>query len=910
MVTFLQDTLADIQRKHSDLSNLSFILPSKRAGGFLMDVLKKQLKNTQFAPKIFSIEEFVEGLSHLTIVDATELIFKSYQAYLLTDTISEKDDFETYTSWATTLLNDFNEIDRYLVAPKPFFSYLSSVKTLERWGVQQGATEIIKNYLSFWNGLFDFYGRLQALLLKENLGYQGMVYREAVSNVKQYIQNNTSKTHIFIGFNALNTAEQTIIQEFLASGNCEIYWDIEKQFFEDEAHSASHFIRKYLKEWSYFQKNPPQFIANHFTEDKNFQLVEVQKNIGQAKFVGELLGQLSESELQNTAIVLGDEDLLIPLLYSLPPGLQNVNITMGVSLKNFPAVHFFELLFSLHHKRSELFYYKQISALLSHPIGSRLFPNSEGIMEKLAVDNITHISSDQLIGMASEKERNLFELLFQDWENDSCKAINTALVLIAELQKSVGKSMVDRVVLYELSQIFGKVQALNATYPFLKSVKAAHDVFLELTASASLDFEGDAYNGLQIMGVLETRVLDFERIIITSVNEGIFPSGKSNASFITYDLKQQFNLPRYNEKDAIYTYHFYRLLHRAKHITLLYNNHSEGINTGEKSRFIRQLEIDKRPNHVFEKIILSPKVQIKPRPQQLLHKTEAVMVRIEQIAAKGFSPSALTSYIRNPMEFYFQKILGLNEFEEVEENIAANTLGTIVHDTLEAFYKPFEGNFLTVSALRELKKGIDGQVRQEFKKTYRGGTFDKGKNLIVFEVAKRYVSNFIDREIAEIANGNQIKIRKIETDLSLEIPISELNFPVRIRGKVDRVDEFNGQVRIIDYKTGMVAQRDVELVDWKELNEDYKFSKVFQVLTYALMMHQEIPIIGAEAGIISFKNLGSGFLKFGIKERAGSRNKSQLISEEVLENFRIALKQLIMEICDPAVPFTEKEIAQ
>jgi ATP-dependent exoDNAse (exonuclease V) beta subunit len=349
-------------------------------------------------------------------------------------------------------------------------------------------------------------------------------------------------------------------------------------------------------------------------------------------------------------------------------------------------------------------------------------------------------------------------------------------------------------------------------------------------------------------------------------------------------------------------------LHRAKNVTLLYNNHSEGINTGEKSRFIRQLEIEKNPNHTVEKHILSPKVQIKPRVLKQVKKSEAVVQRLREIAEKGFSPSALTSYIRNPLDFYFQKILRLNDFEEVEETVAANTLGTIVHDTLETFYKPLEGSFLSIEKLSEMKDRIHEQVTSEFKKTFKGGTFTKEKNLIVFEVAKRYISNFIDHEIVEIEAGNTIKISKIETDLTLEIPIPELDFPVKIHGKVDRVDEYNGQVRIIDYKTGLVNQGDVEIIEWEALTQDYKYSKAFQILAYALMMNKEIPINNAEAGIISFKNLSSGFLKFGTKTSAYSKREQQITSE-TLENFTAELKKLILEICDPSIPFIEKEIA-
>ncbi|MGO3182798.1 MAG: PD-(D/E)XK nuclease family protein [Aequorivita sp.] len=907
MLTFLQEILADIKNSYSDIAELTIILPSKRAGGFLMNELKKINAETKFAPRILSIEEFIEELSNLKIIDNTELLFKSYEAYLKTSAITEKDDFETYSTWATTLLNDFNEIDRYLVEPKPFFSYLASIKTLERWNVKEEKTEIISNYLRFWESLPSFYENIQSSLLADSIGYQGMVYREAAANLEHFIQNNGEKIHIFIGFNALNTAEQNIVQELLETGNTKIYWDTDAAFYDDSKHSASYFIRKYIKDWKYFQNKKPQFIASNFGKPKHFKFVEVQKNVGQAKYVGELLSQLSEEEINKTAIVLGDENLLVPLLYSLPENVKSLNVTMGFSLKNFPSVVFFELLFAIHLRNAESLYYKDVLSILNHPIGNELLPNASHLALTLTRENITHISANELIQISNNSGIETLKLLFGDWKDDSRIAIENSQKILDELQKQETTNSVQGLVLYELSGLFNKIEALNEKYPYLQSVKSMLGIFSELAASASLDFKGDAYKGLQLMGVLETRVLDFENIIITSVNEGIFPSGKSNSSFITYDLKEQFNLPLYTEKDAIYTYHFYRLLQRASNISLLYNSHSEGMNTGEKSRFIRQLEIEKHPNHVVEKFILSPKVQIKQQALKQIEKTDAVIQRLKEIAEKGFSPSALTSYIRNPLDFYFQKILGLQEFEEVEETVAANTLGTIVHDTLEKFYQPLENSILTKEQLLEMKGRIHDEVTLQFKKTFKGGTFSKGKNLIIFEVAKRYISNFINREIADVEAGNDIKITKIEANLTLEIPIPELDFPVKIHGKVDRVDEYNGQLRIIDYKTGLVKQGDLEIIEWEELNQDYKFSKAFQVLTYALMMGKEIPINNVEAGIISFKNLGSGFLKFGTKTSAYSKRDYQ-ITEETLETFTVELKKLILEICDSNIPFIEKEI--
>lgn len=908
MVTFIQETLADIKKTFSDLSEITFVLPSKRAGGFLMNELKKESSKTQFAPRICSIEEFVEELSNLKIIDNTELLFKSYEAYLKTAAIIAKDDFETYSTWATTLLNDFNEIDRYLVEPKPFFRYLASIKTLERWGVKDEKTELINNYLKFWESLPTFYENIQTLLLNENIGYQGMVYREAASNLEHYIDSEKSKKHIFIGFNALNTAEQHIIQKLLETGNTKVYWDTDHSFYEDTKHSASYFIRKYIAEWKYFQNEKPKFISKNFEKPKHFQFVEVQKNVGQAKYVGELLASLSEEEISKTAIVLGDENLLVPLIYSLPENVQSLNVTMGVSLKNFPAVVFFELLFAIHLQSKETFYYKDILSVLNHPLATKLVPNAREVSLSLTRGNITHISSKDLTALSDNPENSMLLLLFEDRKNNSKIAIETSLKILDVLLKKHKSNSVESTVLHQLNKVFSKIEALNQKYPYLQSIKSVGTLFAELSSTSSLDFEGDAYTGLQLMGVLETRVLDFENVIITSVNEGIFPSGKSNASFITYDLKQHFKLPLYTEKDAIYTYHFYRLLQRAKNVTLLYNSHSEVMNTGEKSRFIRQLEIDKQPNHTIEKRILSPKVQIKAQGFKQIEKTEAVMQRIREIAEKGFSPSALTSYIRNPLDFYFQKILRLNQFEEVEETVAANTLGTIVHDTLETFYLPLEGTLLSIQNLKDMKVEIHDEVTKQFKKTFKGGTFNKGKNLIIFEVAKRYISNFLDREIVDVEAGNDIKIIKIETNLTFDVLISELDFPVKIHGKVDRVDEYNGQLRIIDYKTGSVNQGDVEIIEWAELTQDYKFSKAFQVLAYALMMNGEISISNAEAGIISFKNLGSGFLKFGTKTSAYSK-RDQQITSATLETFKVELKKLIMEICDPNIPFIEKEIA-
>jgi hypothetical protein len=305
--------------------------------------------------------------------------------------------------------------------------------------------------------------------------------------------------------------------------------------------------------------------------------------------------------------------------------------------------------------------------------------------------------------------------------------------------------------------------------------------------------------------------------------------------------------------------------------------------------------------------LITPDIPYKESVLKSIPKSGTVLDRIKELAEIGFSPSSLTSYMRNPLDFYYKKILGIDDYQEVEETVAANTLGTIIHDTLESFYRPLENSKLTIDLLNEMRKEVPDEVKSQFEKTFREGDYTKGKNLIVFEVAKRYILNFIAYEIRELKQGNQIEILSIEAKLKTEIQIPELDFPVYIQGKVDRLDSYNGQFRIIDYKTGSVKQNDVEIIHWEDLTADYKYNKIVQILAYALMIKDKIDFDQAYAGIISFKNLNSGFLRFG-KKSAPRSKREQHIDHDVLNDYIQEIKKLILEICDPDIPFIEKEI--
>ncbi len=919
MISFISKVLKTLQSNNVNVSEVTFILPSKRAGNFLKHELSKLISTTIFAPEVLSIEEFVEVLSQLKPLTNTELIFKFYEVYTENTAKNNIESFDVFSKWAQIILQDFNEIDRYLIPQSKIFDYLSAIQETNHWSLEENKTQLIKNYLFFWKSLKHYYKALSTLLIADGTAYQGLMYREAANNIKTYIKANTNKQYVFIGFNALNTAESYIIEQLLNNNLAKIYWDIDEVFMTANTHNANLFIKQYQTKWEHYLRHNFNWISDNYRKQKQISVIGIPKVIGQAKYIGQLLRKLKKTNttLHSTAVVLGDENLLIPVLNSIPEEIDTLNITMGFPLKSIPLSALFQLLFQLQLHYTKTLYYKDVIAIISHPFIRPLVTNNTtdygaSVVEHIHNNNILFLTLEQLTTLFKSNKR-LITILFKDWGDNPTLAINSCLELLLlikeKLENNKDTNKLSLEYLYRFNEVFTTLDNLNANYKYINTIKTLHSLYNEILNSETLDFKGDQFQGLQIMGMLESRVLDFETVIIASVNEGILPSGKSNNSFIPFDVKLENKLPTYKEKDAIYAYHFYRLLQRAKHVSIIYNTEPDGLNGNEKSRFITQLDIENI--HPLEQIIVSAKTPKIKVYEESITKNEAVINRLQDIAQQGFSPSSLTNYIRNPIDFYNQKILGVRENNTIEEVVEANTLGSVIHNTLEDFYKPLEGAFLSEAELKTMHSQIHETVSLHFKTIYKQGNLSEGKNLIIFEIAKRYISNFLNSEKELLKNGNAIKIIEIEADLRVPLYIKELNYPVYITGKVDRVDELNGKRRIIDYKSGKVLQNKVELIDWAEITSDYdKYSKSFQVLMYAYMLHQTAPLnFPVEAGIISFKNLSAGILKFAKKDSAGRGAKKEYnITLETLDAFYNELKVLILEICDPKIPFKEKPL--
>ncbi len=905
MQIYLNNVIQDILVKTDNLSNYTFILPSKRAGVFLKDEIKSSLTQTTILPKTISIEEFIQELSAINSIDTTTLLFEFYHIYKQYTPEKEIDSFDQFSTWATILLQDFNEIDRHLIDTSYIFSYLKDIKRLEKLLKGEQKTDLINKRLRFFEKLETYYTAFYKYLLEKKVGYQGLQYREAVDNIHFYIDNIIETKIVFVGFNALNKAEEKIFQELLNSGIATIYWDIDSHYYNSN-HSASSFIKKYHKNWAYYKSNPFNWLTDNFSSQKNIKIIGAPKNTSQIKYAGEVLTTLKNTtkNYKNTALVLADESLLTPTLSSLPKEVENVNITMGYELKNIPLANLFESLFKLHiNAKQDRFYNKNVLSLLNHHQIKALFNKThltEKLSAKISVYNYIYITKSDLSKLSEDNkpEFELISFLFENWNDDAILAIENCLKLITIIQENTALNQLEKEYVYRFHTIFQQLSNLNTTFGYITDIKLLYQFYKQVLQNEKLSFKGEPLSGLQIMGMLETRVLGFKNLIITSVNEGILPASKSDNSFIPFDVKKEIGLPTYQEKDAIFSYHFFRLIQRAENIYLIYNTEADAYGSGEQSRFLTQLEILKE--NEIEKFVVSPKVNKTKNKLKQLPKNKLLLSGLKQLAEKGFSPTALTTYILDPFEFYKQKILKIREIEEVEETIAANTLGTIIHKTLEALYIPFIGKYLTERTIKIIKTKVSDEVKKWFIKEY-GNNITSGKNLLIYKVAHQFIDNFLAQETALIRQGKQIKILALEYDLETTITIESLNFPILLKGQVDRIDEVDGVIRIIDYKTGKVEQKDLTIKDWSLLTSDYKYSKSFQVLFYALLYTQinEIYLNDTqlESGIISFKNLKSGFLKV-------NRNN---VTKDDLDNFTIQLKQLILEIFDPEKSVLEKE---
>jgi RecB family exonuclease/transcriptional regulator with XRE-family HTH domain len=919
METFLSKVCDHLLASYGEqLDELCIVLPNRRGGLFLERQLASRFTKPAWAPSIYSMEDFIWEQSGLQQTDLAEQLFIFYSAYR--DYEQEKaESFEAFCKWAPTLLADFNETDSCLADTEKLFGNLSDIREIENWSLGEATlTDFQKQYLHFWKRIGDWYRLYRKMLAQENKAYTGLAYRTVAEKISTPGFGQQWKKIIFAGFNALNPAEERIFTVLQDSGRAETLWDGDRYFLEDNAQEAGRFLRKYRH--SYFRPAPGARGFRHIedrlsTEEKNITVAGVAKMVSQSKAAVHFLETLDKQKRfsPSTAIILSDDQLLLPLLHALPEEAQYINITMGFPLRHTPVSSLVNALFQLHEdaqrfnihtREGELkFYHTDLIRLLRHPYVRQLLAGT-GLPEQLERHivrfNIIFASEGQLRKATKENE-NAFELFahfLRPWPDAAAalQGLQQAIDLLrpqfvpAPSDDPEKKSFsIETEYLFQLSLIVKRARTLQEKWKVAPDIRSLRALVTQQLASTTLPFYGEPVGGLQVMGLLETRTLDFENLIFLSANENLLPGGRSQPTFILYDLRRAFGLPVWHDKDAMTAYNFYRLLVRAKNVFIIHNTDQDTFGGGEKSRFVTQLQhelsvINKKATiteTVFDAGI--PLSAAPPAPIRI-PKDEAVRTKLGELAASGLSPSLLNSFRACSLQFYFHYVASLREPDEVEETIGADTLGTIIHGALEELYKPLIGQALNPAQIDEMKKQVPHTCDAMFARHFSNEEASSGKNLLARRIAVRYISSFLDEE-KKTLKKSPLKVEALESDLRFAVNVNGKT--IQLRGQADRIDSTPTHIRLVDYKTGKTEKRELNVGDWEEILVKPEIHKSFQLLMYAwLYAKMTGSVLPIQSGIISFRKLKDGLLHVTTPDGG-------FLLPKTLEEFGHALQKLL-----------------
>jgi len=874
MISFLNKIAQHIHLHYSqNTENICVVLPTKRAALFLKKEIANLFQKTIWSPTIISMDDFIGELSGKNTVNSFELTLHFYQIYKENTPIEERDDFNRFLNWAPALLADFDAIDRHLIDPKKFFTYINETRALEVWNVNgQAISDFQKEYLRFWNNLYTYYNALHESLAKHHLVSSGHSYRIA-SEFKDFEKTKWKKV-IFAALNALTPSEEKIIRNSIKNQWAEILWDSDEYYLMNKNQEAGFFLRKYHNTWSTNFSFKEDLLQK---DDKNLHLIGCPQNVLQTHVAAELLKDKVPANNPNSAVILGDENLLIPLLNQLPNETKAVNITMGLPIKQIDLYPLFLQLFSLHENAKKsgdnyLFYHKDILLFLAHEKMQFLLNNTEKtqqLNQYITKNNRVYITVEKCLTIVGEELR----FLLNSSNKNGAHLLQNMLQLIAVLKEKFNDySTIENEYLYAFHTFLQKLGNLQKKYALqeLEDLKSLKKVFIKLIRQEKLSFYGEPLQGLQIMGMLESRALDFENIILLSMNEGVIPKDKHQQSFIPNDIKREFGLHTYHENDAIFAYHFYRLIQRAKNIYFLYTSASDNLGTqNEKSRFLSQLEMEYAPqnkNVNFSSTFASlPNSEIKISAP-ILRNTSPILERLKQKAIKGFSPSAINNYLSCSSDFYYKYILGLGEIDEVEEDIQAGSLGTAIHDVLEKLYQSHVGKILQVKDIEMMLPQVNNLLEQAFQKQ-EITELHSGKNHLTYNVAADVIKQFLQNEITLIKDlelqKKTLTILQLEQKMEgeLEIEVNHEKIKIKITGIADRIDKVGEEIRLIDYKTGKVKTEDLGITKLEDISKGKK-GKLLQLLWYSMLYldtHPETEEI--TPSLLSFRALSEGLFE-------------------------------------------------
>lgn len=892
------------------------ILPTRRAVSVFNQELANLTERPMLAPHAVAVDDFITEAADVQIADSVSLLFDLYDVF---QQLEHQVEFDKFVGWASILLTDFDRIDQFLVDADKLFGYLSEAKRLETWNLQlpSGAapvtnTAVTKDYFKLFKNLELAYHRLHDRLMDKGLAYRGMAYRKLANEVEARLLDNPLYEKVyFVGFNALSKAEETIIKTLVKAQKAELIWDTDAYYMQNGRQEAGFFLRQYkadAKMAGFKDRSGGPGLGNTVvmghglteTPDRTYRMVGVPTASLQAKLAGQLVGETQAAGVATprTVVVLADETLLIPVLYSLNETVRDLNVTMGLSLRHSLLFTLIDTLFELQRTLVQFkdganpgqltprFHHRQITKLLNHPfvrqyatINNLVAPDEPNELPKPLIDWLlaevvsgkrAYLSSAELRFLGQQDA--LFGILFTPWpDHDPTLAIQ-ALYELIDLLRDVYREGQDTIEIEYLYLFFSLLKQLETTLRQQAQQPGAPGVTLksfrqflnELIRQTTIPFTSEGDSDVQLMGLLETRGLDFERVIILSANEGILPQARKHNSLIPFDIAQEVGLPTYREQESITAYHVYRLLQRAKDVTFLYTTTPDayGNGKGEPSRFLRQIEHELVPAANGTITLHKPGLRLAAgagRQEAVLlqvTKTEAIRAALTKYLTKtGIYPTHLNQYVSCGMQFYFNKLVNIREERDLDEHIGTDEFGTWIHETLEAIDRDYRMHNLPVTQDVVLRV-----LNEQYTKVMSGRVADTGYNLLFYKLAEDIMVQFQAFQNQETASRG-IKILGLEEHLTTTLPVDIGDgtiIPVRIGGKLDRTEQLaNGTIRIVDYKTGKV-ELPVKMPNLSESLTDSaekKWGQIRQLWFYKYLFLKSGRANGypVEAGFYSFR---------------------------------------------------------
>lgn len=920
-----------ILEKELDLRHLTVVLPSERAKKYLSASLFTVFGKPIFAPKMVTIDQLVKGHSPYPVVDKTRLVILLFNLHQKMEEGKEAITFDEFLEWAPILLSDFDELDRYLLDVDAIFKDLRSIKDLEYWHLEEAElTPARKRFLEFWDQLPKLYHLLKNELKSIEKMNAGGAYKHLAQHTHLLFDIDKEAHYIFAGFNAMSTSELEVLKQTYKIGRGHILIDADTFYLKNNSHEAGMFLRQLL---TYLDVKTLPFVEeNLLKKELNIRVIECPQVTGQVKVASNELDAIPTDELSDTLVLLADENLILPLLKNIPKKVEKTNITLGMPLKSSAVKNWVDIIFQIqeHYVRFQTtaVYHIDVKRLLAHPfILSLASATDKDQIQRIEAEILQYnklFVNAQKWNLTPELKRVL-SVCFEPWEGNWNKGIHQIRDLNQLIYQSINKEAVfEKALIYHFDQAIVDFQTIiKEGFPEMR-MRSFKSMFTQHWSSKSIAYHGNPIDGLQIMGLLETRLLDFKRIICLGLNEGSMPPTNPIQSMLPMDLRRYAGLPTPREKQGLFAHHFYRLLHNCEELVVTYSGAKDGLAGAEKSRYLMQLELElgrmnKQLNYSFEYYNVPIEGSIKT-DQKSVEKDSAVIERLNTIFALSTTISRLNTYVNCPLDFYYKNVLDFGEENAVEEEMENSTFGTIVHSVLEDFYFPlakydrnkaFNPKFrsLTVADIELMELQVEAKVDEKFLFQFNNDktAFEKGKNQLSFQMAVKMIHSFLKTEKQFIKEGNDLCIHSLEE--KFEIPLvlkgETQNYTILLKGTIDRVEEVNGKIRVVDFKTGNTKPKDVQLKigDQDVLSNLILSGKegtkhALQLIAYAYMYHHKYQVWPNETGILSLMKAHRGLLLF-------SNNLFTL--PELGEMFPVILTDLLNVIYDEGIPFQHKE---